>query len=76
MDNSYHSLSQLFDQLGLDSDSNSIEQFISQHRLQNDLALSKASFWTQAQASFLRESYQQDADWVEVIDQLNQRLRY
>lgn len=75
MDNGYHSLSQLFDQLGLDSDSNSIEQFISQHRLQGDLALSKAKFWSPAQARFLRECYQQDADWVEVIDQLNQRLR-
>lgn len=75
MDSSHHSLSQLFDQLGLDSDYNSIEHFISQHRLQGDLALSKASFWTNAQATFLRESYTQDADWVEVIDQLNQRLR-
>jgi hypothetical protein len=75
MDNSHHSLKQLFDQLGLDSDIDSIEQFISQHRLQGDLALSKAGFWNPAQASFLRESYQQDADWVEVIDQLNQRLR-
>lgn len=75
MDSSHHSLSQLFDQLGLDSDAHSIEQFISQHRLQGDTALSKANFWTTAQASFLRESYTQDADWVEVIDQLNQRLR-
>lgn len=75
MNSSYHSFSQLFDQLGLRSDNNSIEQFISQHRLDADEALSRASFWTSAQAAFLRESYQQDADWVEVIDQLNQRLR-
>ncbi|WP_333796061.1 DUF2789 domain-containing protein [Rheinheimera sp.] len=75
MNSSYHSFSQLFDQLGLRSDSNSIEQFIKEHRLDADQALSKASFWTPAQAAFLRESYQQDADWVEVIDQLNQRLR-
>ncbi|MFN6969921.1 MAG: DUF2789 domain-containing protein [Rheinheimera sp.] len=75
MDNSHHSLSQLFDQLGLDSDDRSIENFISQHRLHGDTALSKASFWNTAQAAFLRESYTQDADWVEVIDQLNQRLR-
>ena len=75
MDNSHHSLSQLFDQLGLDSDENSIESFISQHRLHGATALSKASFWNTAQAAFLRESYTQDADWVEVIDQLNQRLR-
>jgi len=75
MDSSHHSLSQLFEQLGLDSDERSIEHFISQHRLQANTPLSKASFWSTAQASFLRESYAQDADWVEVIDQLNQRLR-
>ncbi|MBU1439561.1 MAG: DUF2789 domain-containing protein [Gammaproteobacteria bacterium] len=75
MDNSHHSLRELFDQLGLDSDYNSIEQFIGKHRLNEDLPLSKASFWTTAQASFLRESYHQDADWVAVIDELNQRLR-
>ncbi len=75
MDSSHHSLRELFDQLGLDSDYSSIEQFISQHRLQSDMPLSKAGFWTSAQAAFLRESYTQDADWVEVIDQLNQRLR-
>jgi hypothetical protein len=75
MDNSHHSLSQLFDQLGLDSDHSSIEHFISAHWLHGDTALSKASFWNTAQATFLRESYTQDADWVEVIDQLNQRLR-
>lgn len=75
MDSGHHSLSQLFDQLGLDSDYHSIENFISQHPLHGDTALSKASFWTTAQATFLRESYTQDADWVEVIDQLNQRLR-
>ncbi|HCU64823.1 MAG TPA: DUF2789 domain-containing protein [Rheinheimera sp.] len=75
MNSSYHSFSQLFDQLGLRSDSSSIEKFIKEHRLDADQALSKASFWTPAQAAFLRESYQQDADWVEVIDQLNQRLR-
>jgi hypothetical protein len=75
MDSSHHSLSQLFDQLGLDSDESSIDSFISQHRLHGDTALSKATFWSSAQAVFLRESYTQDADWVEVIDQLNQRLR-
>lgn len=75
MDQHFHPLSQLFDQLGLASDPCSIDQFIASHRLPADVPLSRAAFWDPSQASFLRESYQQDADWVEAIDQLNQRLR-
>jgi hypothetical protein len=36
--------------------------------------LSEAPFWTNAQAAFLREEILNDADWAEVIDQLNARL--
>jgi hypothetical protein len=36
--------------------------------------LSEAPFWTISQASFLREEILNDADWAEVIDQLNARL--
>lgn len=35
----------------------------------------QASFWTQAQASFLREAIEEDADWVELVDQLDVMLR-
>ena len=37
-------------------------------------ALSEAAFWTPAQAAFLREEILNDADWAEVIDQLNAEL--
>jgi hypothetical protein len=75
MDLSSHELSNLFDQLGLDSDPNAIETFIKEHSpLATDVVLADAQFWTNSQASFLREEILKDADWAEVIDQLNERL--
>jgi hypothetical protein len=75
MELSTHSLSSLFEQLGLQSDPASIESFISTHSpMATYVLLSEAPFWTTAQASFLREEILNDADWAEVIDQLNTRL--
>ena len=65
----------LFDQLGLPSDEASIQAFVAQHRpLPESMALADAPFWTPAQAQFLREQFLRDADWVEVVDQLNMSL--
>ncbi|MBS0452392.1 MAG: DUF2789 domain-containing protein [Proteobacteria bacterium] len=76
MDLSEHSLRALFDQLGLPSSGSAIDAFIAQHRpLAQDVALADAPFWTQAQAQFLREEFDEDADWAELVDQLNLRLR-
>jgi hypothetical protein len=76
MELSVHSLADLFDQLGLASDGQAIDAFIALHRpLSESLALPDAPFWSPAQSSFLREGWRQDADWVEIIDQLNTRLR-
>lgn len=70
-----HYLSNLFAQLGLDSDEDAIEDFIRIHSpIPTSLTLSEASFWTPAQAAFLREEILMDADWAEVIDELNVRL--
>jgi len=70
-----HNFTNLFDQLGLPSDSVSIENFIRRHSpLAKDILLADAAFWTTVQASFLREEILNDADWAEVIDQLNQAL--
>lgn len=70
-----HNLSNLFAQLGLASDEDAIEDFIRTHSpIPTSLALSEASFWTPAQAAFLREEILMDADWAEVIDELNARL--
>jgi hypothetical protein len=71
-----HRLESLFAQLGLANDRASIDSFITSHApLPNHVELADASFWTPAQASFLREEMLEDADWAEVIDELNERLR-
>lgn len=75
MEQSLHTLNNLFAQLGLPSDDVAIENFIKSHRgLVRSLSLSEAPFWTAAQATFLSEEMMKDADWSEVIDQLNARL--
>lgn len=71
MDTSNHSLTTLFAQLGLDNDEQAMAQFIRQHKLSPGTAIQDAPFWNQAQASFLRESLKQDAEWCEIIDELN-----
>lgn len=75
MEASIHTLNNLFAQLGLSSDQVAIENFIKTHSpLTTNILLADAAFWTPAQASFLREEILNDADWAEVIDQLNARL--
>ena len=75
MESTYHAFSELFDQLGLPSEEASIREFIATHRpLPDGMTLSEAPFWTPAQAQLLRQQWKQDADWVEMIDQLNLAL--
>jgi hypothetical protein len=75
MESTNHTLNNLFAQLGLPSEEVAIDDFIDAHRpLATDVFLSEAPFWTAAQASFLREEILKDADWAEVIDQLNAKL--
>ena len=76
MESPVHSLPSLFEQLGLEADPIGIDAFIASHSpLKPNLVLSDAFFWSPAQAAFLREETLGDADWVEVIDQLNLMLR-
>ncbi|MBO9647942.1 MAG: DUF2789 domain-containing protein [Variovorax sp.] len=76
MEFSNHTLKDLFSQLGLPDSHEEIEGFISRHRpLADGVRLADASFWSPAQASFLRDEINEDADWAEVVDQLNLRLR-
>ena len=50
MDANLHTMSNLFAQLGLPADPAAIEEFISRHRpLGNEIALYRASFWTDSQ---------------------------
>lgn len=75
MESSTHTLNNLFAQLGLPSEDAAIQSFIQTHNhLAGNLTLSEAPFWTPTQAAFLREEILKDADWAEVIDQLNARL--
>ncbi|HWU67057.1 MAG TPA: DUF2789 domain-containing protein, partial [Methylophilus sp.] len=65
----------LFAQLGLPSSDEEIEQFIQTHsHLASYITLADAPYWTPAQSTFLKEEILKDADWAEVIDQLNARL--
>lgn len=76
MNTHVHTMSNLFSQLGLPSDEAAVENFISAHRpLENGIALYRAPFWSAAQRAFLKEEIIEDADWAEVIDELNCRLR-
>ena len=71
-----HDLSALFAQLGLPADSASQELFVRQHApLAEHIRLADAPFWNAAQAALLREQLSADADWAEVVDQLNLLLR-
>lgn len=75
MDTSAHTFSALFEQLGLASDNEAIEQFIRTHRLFGDeVALHDASFWSESQATFLRDAISNDSDWAEIVDELNNSL--
>ena len=74
MDSPTHDLQGLFDQLGLPSDEQSIDRFIADHRLPDDVKLIEADFWNERQAAFLKEELRIDADWARVVDELNLRL--
>jgi Protein of unknown function (DUF2789) len=76
MPSPHHRFHELFAQLGLPSDDNSIRSFILEHSpLQGDVKLEDAKFWTPAQAQLLSEMLVEDADWAEVVDHLNAALR-
>lgn len=76
MENPTHSLPSLFKQLGLPDDAESIDKFIASHSpLKPELHLADAFFWSESQKQFLRDEIREDADWAEVVDQLNVLLR-
>ena len=76
MEGNLHSMTNLFNQLGLASEPADIEGFIEAHRpLADELRLAEAPFWTVSQAGLLREQVLEDADWVGIIDKLDGGLR-
>jgi len=71
-----HSLASLFDQLGLNSTNQAIEDFTSRYKpLSGNIELYEASFWNASQASFLKQAKDDDADWADIVDQLDSMLR-
>ena len=66
----------LFAQLGLAYDTQSVESFIEKNApLHETVKLEDAAFWSASQATFLREAIVLDANWAEVVDQLDTALR-
>lgn len=69
------SFTDLFNQLGLESDPDSIARFIQQHRpLPEGMEIYDAPFWSPQQGQLLKETLKCDADWAIVVDQLNAAL--
>jgi hypothetical protein len=66
----------LFAQLGLDASDAAIDVFIRRHApIPDTTLLHEADCWSPAQAKLLNESIRIDADWAEVVDQLDALLR-
>lgn len=71
-----HSIVSLFDQLGLDSSAKAIKDFINRNGpLPGGVELYEADFWNASQAYFLKQMIDEDADWAEIVDQLDAMLR-
>lgn len=71
-----HSINSLFDQLGLDSSDQAIDAFVDAHGpIAADIKLHQADFWSKAQGDFLQQMLKEDADWAEIVDELDTRLR-
>jgi hypothetical protein len=71
-----HSLTSLFDQLGLGSTDQDIKNFIQMHApITGTKALHEAHFWNPSQSLFLKRAKDEDADWADIVDHLNIILR-
>jgi hypothetical protein len=76
VDHHHHEFSDLFQQLGLPNDEQSIRSFCAKHRLSENEKLDEAGFWSDAQRQFLKDALLADADWAVQIDQLNTSLHH
>lgn len=70
-----YTVKDLFQQLGLPSDTASIEDFVHQNRaVCRNLTLVDAPIWTKSQLDFLREAIAEDSDWAQAADSLQLML--
>ena len=74
MDTTEIRMTNLFEQLGLDSSPKAIADFIRDHHLSPEVHIADAPYWNEAQRQFLAEMLKADARWAIVIDQLNESL--
>ena len=70
-----HTLNALFLQLGLENTDAAIDKFIQRHKPISHVLLQQAEFWNRAQADFIQQALEEDADWAIVVDQLDTMLR-
>lgn len=76
MELSIPSMTELFEQIGLNSRPQAIAAFLAKHRpLDPSLPLDEAAFWSPSQAAFLRNELDGDTQWSIVIDSLSASLR-
>jgi hypothetical protein len=76
MEHNFHPFHELFKQLGLECAPAAIEAFLRMHApIPPGVTLPDASFWSPAQAAFLRDALAADSDWAEVVDALHAALR-
>lgn len=69
-----YNMNELFAQLGLDNSDEAIDSFVAEHQLSSEEKLIESDVWTDSQRMFLQEEWEKDAEWVEVIDDLNVRM--
>lgn len=67
-------MTNLFEQLGLDSSEEAISLFIATHQLTADTPITEAEYWTDAQRQFLTEKLKSDGSWAITVDQLSESL--
>jgi hypothetical protein len=69
-----YTLENLFAQLGLANTPDEINSFIQNHHLSADIQIADAPFWNAGQLQFIQESLDEDAEWAEIVDELNALL--
>ena len=76
MESPNHSINALFAQLGLECSDEAIEAFIDEQApIPAGVLLHEGAMWSSAQADFLHQALEEDADWAEVVDHLDALLR-
>lgn len=71
MESPFHSLVDLFKQLGLPHEPAAIQRFIEHNRSAClGCSVQDAPVWSESQAAFLREAVEADADWAIAAESL------